>query len=57
MYWYRCPHCDRQGFVRAETVIRGGSETLELYNGHRHHTWKPHDETPSEHATSPRSAE
>ena len=56
MYWYRCPHCDRQGFVRAETVI-GGSATLEPYCGYGHRTRMPHDETPSEHATSPRSAE
>jgi len=36
----RCPRCDRVGFVRLETVVRGGRTSRSYYCGGCEYTWE-----------------
>jgi len=39
MHAYRCPRCQRDGLVRAETVVKGGAAKIEFYCGRCDYAW------------------
>ena len=47
MHRYTCPRCRREGLVRAETVIKGGTTTLDFYCGACEYAWTQGPPTPT----------